>query len=497
MSENKSETMLSGNEEQFAVDLYCVISDVLKQWFSVLLLSIAAGLFAYVALTRFNPPSYATSATLVVTNYNEDTGSSSSSGSDVYENLNYGADSASRMKNILESKELKETVAKELGFKKFQGKTSAKTLGESNLLEITVRAHSPYISYKEAVSILNSYTRFSGDLVGGIEVTVLERPKVQEKPEHPMENVRNSILIGAAVMVALFAVLALMSALRDTVHNSSEVEAKIDAKLLATILHEKKYQRGKKKIGGEKSSILITDPVTSFQYAEDMRKLATRILNEMTGKNQKVLLVSSAMENEGKSTVAANIALAMSQINSSVILVDMDFRKPSVFKILNMQEADFADLSTLFENTENQDSSEFGERVASLICKVPGTELSVVLNRKASPQAVEKNTETIQRIVDELKKMADFVIIDTAPISLVSDAEELAGMADTSIIVVRQHWVEAKEINDTIDALGGKKSVLGCVFNNVRMSGKSGTAFGYGYGYGYGYGSGNGGHYAG
>ena len=72
--------MLSGNEEQFAVDLYCVISDVLKQWFSVLLLSIAAGLFAYVALTRFNPPSYATSATLVVTNYNEDTGSSSSSG---------------------------------------------------------------------------------------------------------------------------------------------------------------------------------------------------------------------------------------------------------------------------------------------------------------------------------------------------------------------------------------------------------------------------------
>lgn len=486
MSNGRREINISSNEET-AIDLYCMITDVVKEWLSILLLTIAAGLVAYVVLSNFRPLDYATTATMVVRNMDEQN-NSGNTGTDVYENLNYGADSASRLKNILESKELKDTVAKELGLKEFEGKTSAQTLGESNLLEITVRSKSPYISYKEAESILNNYTRFSGDLVGGTELTVLERPKVQEKPEHPLENVKYSIFFSALVFAMVCAALAVMSYMRDTVHNSAEVESKIDAKLLATIMHEEKHRRGKRRIGGEKASILITDPVTSFRYTEDMRKLAARIVNEMSEKNQKVLLVSSAMENEGKSTVSANIALAMSQISPRVILVDMDFRKPSMYKILNMQDSKFVDLGEFIEKKIKPNSENFPEEVRAMLCKVPGTALSCVLCRKAVPQAVEKYSELLRSVMEELKKEADFIIIDTAPISLVSDAEELATMADTSAIVIRQHWVEAKEINDTIDALGGRERVLGCVFNNARKGNVGGATSEYGYGYG--------GHYA-
>ena len=253
-------------------------------------------------------------------------------------------------------------------------------------------------------------------------------------------------------------------------------------------MHEEKHRRGKRRIGGEKASILITDPVTSFRYTEDMRKLAARILNEMSEKNQKVLLVSSAMENEGKSTVSANIALAMSQINPKVVLVDMDFRKPSMYKILNMQGKDFVDLGEIVEKKIKPGTDAVSEEVRTMLCKVPGTELSCVLCRRSVPQAVEKYSDLLQNIIEELKKYADFIIIDTAPISLVSDAEELATMADTSVIVIRQHWVEAKEINDTIDALGGREHVLGCVFNNARKGNAGGATSEYGYGYG--------GHYA-
>ena len=486
MSNGRREISISSNEET-AIDLYCMITDVVKEWLSILLLTIAAGLVAYVVLSNFRPLDYATTATMVVRNMDEEN-NSGNTGTDVYENLNYGADSASRLKNILESKELKDTVAKELGLKEFEGKTSAQTLGESNLLEITVRSKSPYISYKEAESILNNYTRFSGDLVGGTELTVLERPKVQEKPEHPLENVKYSIFFSALVFAMVCAALAVMSYMRDTVHNSAEVESKIDAKLLATIMHEEKHRRGKRRIDGEKASILITDPVTSFRYTEDMRKLAARIVNEMSEKNQKVLLVSSAMENEGKSTVSANIALAMSQISPRVILVDMDFRKPSMYKILNMQDSKYVDLCEFIEKKIKPNSENFPEEVRAMLCKVPGTALSCVLCRKAVPQAVEKYSELLRSIMEELKKEADFIIIDTAPISLVSDAEELATMADTSAIVIRQHWVEAKEINDTIDALGGRERVLGCVFNNARKGNVGGATSEYGYGYG--------GHYA-
>lgn len=486
MNNSKRGINISPSEET-AIDFYCMIMDVVKEWLSIILLTIAAGLAAYVILSNLRPLDYATSATMVVRNMNEEN-RSESTGTDVYENLNYGADSASRLKNILESKELKVTVAKELGLKEFEGKTSAQTLGESNLLEITVRSKSPYVSYKEAESILNNYTRFSGDLVGGTELTVLERPKVQEKPEHPLENVKYSILLGAFVFVVICVFLAIMSYMRDTVHNSAEVESKIDAKLLGTIMHEEKHRRGKRRIGGEKASILITDPVTSFRYTEDMRKLATRILNEMSEKNQKVLLVSSAMENEGKSTVSANIALAMSQINPKVVLVDMDFRKPSMYKIMNMQEKNFVDLSESIGKRIKPGSDNYSEEVKSMLCKVPGTDLLCVFCRKPVPQAVEKYSDLLHSILEELKEHADFIIIDTAPISLVSDAEELAAMADTTAIVIRQHWVEAKEINDTIDALGGREHVLGCVFNNARKGNVSGAAAEYGYGYG--------GHYA-
>ena len=91
--------------------------------------------------------------------------------------------------------------------------------------------------------------------------------------------------------------------------------------------------------------------------------------------------------------------------------------------------------------------------------------------------------------IKSLSNEADYVVIDTAPISLVSDAEELASMVDTSVIVVRQHLVEAREINDTIDALGGRDHLIGCVLNNARKDSMGTTSSRYGYGYG--------GHYAG
>ena len=484
-----SRTKIShASDEERILDLYSMITDVGKHWLSILLLTVSAVLLSYVVLSIINPPNYATTTTLVVKNVDEGISVNTSSGSDVYENLNYAADSASRLTNILNSKGLKNAVAKEIGISAFEGSASATTLGESNLLQIIVRAKSPYISYKEAESILRNYTKFSGDLVGGTELTVLENPQVQERPEHPMANIKNAIVVGDLVFILIFAILAFFSLIRDTVHNSKEVEVKIDAKLLATIMHEEKYRKGKKRIGGEKASILITDPVTSFQYAESMRKLATRLINEMTEKKYKTLLVSSATENEGKSTVAVNIALAMAQIDKKVLLIDMDFRKPSMYKILNMQESSFNELSTFLANYGNGNSNEISKMCRNLLCKVPGTELSVVLNRKAIPQAMEKHADTIRTVIDALSKDADYVVIDTAPISLVSDAEELASMVDTSLLVIRQHMVEAKEINDTIDALGGREHVIGCVFNNAR-SRISTSSSGYGYGYG--------GHYAG
>ena len=479
----------SSVDEALAIDLYSILLDVSKEWLSIVLLTVAATLISYVILTNFRALDYATSATMVINNADERENANTSSATEVYENVYYGADSASRITGVFKSKALKDTVAKELGLGKFSGTISAETLGDSNLLKITVRSDSPFISYREVESVLKNYERFSKDLVGGTELTVLERPRVPERLEHPLQNLKYSIYAGMLIFVAICAILALLSALRDTVHNSSEVEKKLDTKLLATIMHETKHRKGKKKIGGEKTSILISDPVTSFQYAEDTRKLAARVVNEMAEHHQKVLMVSSVAENEGKSTVSANLALAMAQISKRVVLVDMDFRKPSLHKILNLQDGDFKDFGEYLKESRTDQLTDYESIVNTLLYKVPSSELITVLNRKAVPQAVEKYSDSIKEVVEKLKRHFDYVIIDTAPNSLVSDSEELAAMVDCSLLVVRQHWTEARDINDTIDALGGKERVLGCVFNNVHKTGFAGVAgYGYGYGRGYGYG---------
>ena len=150
----------SSVDDTLSIDLYSVMLDVSKEWLSILLLTVAAILVSYVVLTNFRALNYATSATMVINNSDESENANTLSATEVYENVYEGADSASRITGIFKSKALKDTVAKELGLSEFSGTISATTLGNSNLLKITVRSGSPFISYRETESVLRNYEKF-------------------------------------------------------------------------------------------------------------------------------------------------------------------------------------------------------------------------------------------------------------------------------------------------------------------------------------------------
>ena len=114
MNEDKRIAGSSANDA-LSIDLYSVILDVSKEWLSILFLTIAAVLISDVVLTNFHPLNYAAAATMVINSDDASESVKTSSANEVYENVYYGADSASRIKGIFESKALKETVAKELG----------------------------------------------------------------------------------------------------------------------------------------------------------------------------------------------------------------------------------------------------------------------------------------------------------------------------------------------------------------------------------------------
>ena len=87
----------------------------------------------------------------------------------------------------------------------------------------------------------------------------------------------------------------------------------------------------------KKRSLLISSLTVSMDFAESLRKAASRLEHHMRQRRQQVLLVASVSENEGKSSVAANLALALSEKGKKVILIDCDLKKPAQYRILTVR----------------------------------------------------------------------------------------------------------------------------------------------------------------
>ena len=279
-----------------------------------------------------------------------------------------------------------------------------------------------------------------------------------------------------------------------------EVSKKLDGTLLQTLYHERSYKSWKARIHRKKSSVLLTNPGTSFQYVEDMKKLARKVSSKMKDKQAKTLLVASVEENEGKSTVAANLALALAEESEKVLLIDADLRKPSQYKIFGLAPEEVQEFGEVLNGNEKSDH---------LVHALAKSELLLVTGTMIYPNSTEMiASDMFYKIVDFFKERLDYVIIDTPPMSQAADAEELVDYADASILVVRQHTALVKDINEAISILNsGEGTMLGCVYNDVfhgiaqtarnygyRYAYGSGSSYGYGYGYGnkYGYGYGYG-----
>ena len=462
------------------VDYYNILRDVAREWMTILIITGCSGLIAYMITVSMYKPVYSTRTTMVVT--------ATGTYNDMYANLRSASGSAESFSRLLNSSTLRTMVAKEMGQESFSGTAKAEVLADSNLLALTVEAETPEIAFKEMKGILQHYSVLSYELMGNIRLTLLEAPKASDTPVNPL-NAR--IVVVKTMLVALAAsivLLAMLSAMRDTIRNSRDVERKLDTRLLASIHREQKAKSLLARFKKDRSSILITNPVTSFRYVEAIRKLASRTANLLHERNARSLLITSITENEGKTTVAANLALAMSEEGKKVLLIDADFRKPSLYKVLNMMDVKFTGLSDyLLHDTDL-------EQMEKIVQTVPGSTLECILNKNAMPQTMEMLSSSRMRdLIHQMTERYDYVLVDSSPMQLVADAEELADMVDASLLVVRQHYVEARLINDGIDSLNGrKKRLIGCVFN-YAYSGHFGSvgSFAYGYSSGYGYG----GHY--
>ena len=148
-------------------------------------------------------------------------------------------------------------------------------------------------------------------------------------------------------MVLEAGLVVMFSLMRETVKEEKGFSDKIDSKLIGTISHERPHLSVKERIRGKKRALLINDAYSSLRFTEDYQKIATKLEYLNKNSDKKVLTVTSIAENEGKSTIAVNLALALSGRGYKVALIDLDVKKPSIYKIFDFYDEDsheFADV---------------------------------------------------------------------------------------------------------------------------------------------------------
>ena len=228
--------------------------------------------------------------------------------------------------------------------------------------------------------------------------------------------------------------------------------------------------------------MLILNPLRSFRFVESNKMVASKIRSYLEKEEKKLILITSVMEDEGKSTIAANLAVALAMENKEVLLIDCDFRKPSQYKIFDAEESEIVNLPEILKSNEEPLNVFKSEKdgIYKIFNKISSSHVTDIVEH-----------EKLKNVLDHYRELMDYVIIDTSPMALVSDAEELAQIADASILVVRRDVVHTRYINDTIDVLNNTRArVLGCIFNDA-VTGTVSERSSYGRGNYYGYG----GHY--
>lgn len=439
------------------------------------LLILAAGLIAamgmLIGIQNLYEPQYTASATLAVS-------VKSSSYSSVLSNLSMSAEIADTFTQLFESNMFGAIAANQLGVSSLPGTLTATVLPDTNLLVLRVTANDPEDAFRTLKLMLENYDTVSEHVFQNIILRELDSPSVPRSPSNPVnesEMLQKAFLAGAAAMIAILLLAAVGS---DTVQTTEGLRRKIDAHLFATIHHEEKNKTLRTKLKRANKGLLVTMPVASFHFTEEVYKLGTKVAYAASEGKRKVFLVTSVAENEGKSTVAANIAISLAERKKKVLLIDGDLHKPAQYK--------------LFSHTPGKELGRMlrdGEPVAAEYLEPWG--LYTIFSTAEDGEVSDLlDGGGMKKVLDWARKEMDYIIIDAAPAGLFAEVEQLTDLADATLLVVRQDGVSARHINDTVDRLNqGKAKLLGCIFNDVRSLPFSNDHYSYGYGKGYGYGA--------
>ena len=236
--------------------------------------------------------------------------------------------------------------------------------------------------------------------------------------------------------------------------------------------------------GSSLSSSLVAVHRPRSALAEAYRTVRTALFFNSRGRQHQVIQVTSPTPGDGKSTLSANLATTIANSGKSVLLLDADFRKPVLHKLFN--------LSTEVGLASVVDGQVEPKEAYQQVAEIPNLTLMACGPRPDNPSELLSSL-SFRENLEYLREQFDFVIVDTPPLLVVSEAGAVAGQVDgviLTLVIDRNTRPVARHACDVLREVGG--DIVGVVVNRVSGQKTGYGSYGYGYGYGYQYGYGYG-----
>ncbi len=464
------------------IDITTILDDMFKEflrlwWLLLIIISVVSTIFYFYRKMTYEAH-YTASSTYTVNADSPYSASTNTYDQTMANNL------AVTMKYLLQSASMERIVAEDMGLRNIPGTINVESMESTNLLTITTTSTDAAAAYNMLQSVLRNYKTVCASVIGNTILTEMDQSGVPAAPSNP-ENCRGVARTGMAVGILVdLALLCLLAVTKQTIRKEEDFEKVLNVECYGAIpsVHFKK--RGKN-MGEDADTILIDNYRIPGQFLEAIRAIRTRMERDVIRNQHQVILVSSAIPGEGKSTVAANLAVGLARKGKSVILVDFDLRSPAVAESMNLEPGEVGTIDVLTgKATVNEALIQYKRLPLGILAGGEGiTDTMHILN-----------TPVVKETIDELRELVDYVILDTPPSGMLADATLIARYADTALFVVRQDYAHITDIIEGISNLYEEGiPISGCVLNHATV-GITGYGYGYGYGYGgrYGYGYGRG-----
>ncbi len=466
-NERKTQSNIDGRK-YIKIYLSDIVKGLQKFWWICVAAAVVLGGYRVINEYRSYVPRYTASATITVSsqgateNYN---------GISVY-SFYYDANTASQITTtfpyILSSSFMQDAICEDLDISYIPATLQATSVSGTNMVTITSTSKDPQSAYDVLMSALKEYPYVAKYIVGNIKFKMITNPQVPTEPSNSVDYIGEALKGAAFGVVFGLLIVFIYVVQRRTVKSQKDIKNELNHETLSII----PYMAFKKRSTPVEHNLLVSNSEVSSGFKEAFRILRNVFVASI-GENDKVIMATSSAPGEGKTTVVTNLAISLASYNKRVLLVDADIRHPSVAPLLNLD----------VENAEAE-----AETDSYKIINIEELRIHVLMpTLNKSDRAAYFSSESSKNMLDSLRDDYDYILVDTPPCGLISDAMYIAQAADAVIYIIHQDAVRISRIKSGLDNLMSTDiNIIGCVLN-----GATGALTGYGYGYGkYGYGYG-------